>query len=164
MSCFLIGVEYSAIRSHLRTLLGQSLIAGIAVGITNGMGILYSTALGVKDEKKKSHVLASSIVLTALIGIIVTITSEFLISPLLVFVNTDSTIFTNASDYLHIYVVGTIAIFGYSLITTILRAMGNVRFQTICMLVTGILNAILDPIFIKNINFEVQHLLLCYLN
>lgn len=57
-------------------------------------------------------------------------------------------------NYLSIYILGYVAVYLYLYFTAILRSFGNTMFQAVAMLISTILNAILDPIFIKTIGFH----------
>ena len=54
-----------------------------------------------------------------------------------------------AKNYLSIYALGYVAVYLYLYFTAILRSFGNTMFQAVAMLVSTLLNAILDPIFIN---------------
>ena len=59
-----------------------------------------------------------------------------------------------AYSYLAIYVLGYLAVCLYLYFTAVLRSFGNSMFQAAAMLVSTILNAILDPIFIAFMGFH----------
>ena len=59
-----------------------------------------------------------------------------------------------AYSYLAIYILGYLAVYLYLYFTAVLRSFGNSMFQAVAMLVSTILNAILDPIFIHFIGFH----------
>ena len=59
-----------------------------------------------------------------------------------------------ARDYLSIYILGYIAVYLYLYFTAVLRSFGNTIFQVIAMLISTILNIVLDPIFILKIGFH----------
>ena len=51
-------------------------------------------------------------------------------------------------------ILGYLAVYLYLYFTAVLRSFGNSMFQAVAMLVSTILNAILDPIFIHFIGFH----------
>lgn len=57
-------------------------------------------------------------------------------------------------DNLSIYILGYIAVYLYLYFTAVLRSFGNTIFQVIAMLISTILNIVLDPIFILKIGFH----------
>lgn len=59
-----------------------------------------------------------------------------------------------AYDYLSVYLLGYVSVFLYLYFTAVLRSHGNTLLQAVAILLCTILNAILDPIFIKMIGFH----------
>lgn len=59
-----------------------------------------------------------------------------------------------AYEYLSIYLIGYLAVYLYCYFTAVLRSFGNTFFQVIAMLICTILNAILDPLFIRWMGFQ----------
>ncbi len=72
----------------------------------------------------------------------------------MIVLNTPTEIFDMAKNYLSIYALGYVAVYLYLYFTAILRSFGNTMFQAVAMLVSTLLNAILDPIFINIIGFH----------
>ena len=68
--------------------------------------------------------------------------------------NTPAETYDMAYSYLAIYILGYLAVYLYLYFTAVLRSFGNSMFQAVAMLVSTILNAILDPIFIHFIGFH----------
>ena len=56
--------------------------------------------------------------------------------------------------YLAIYILGYLAVYLYLYFTAVLRSFGNSMFQAVAMLVSTILNAVFDPVFIHFIGFH----------
>ena len=83
-----------------------------------------------------------------------TIVLEIFLEPILIVLNTPTEIFDMAKNYLSIYALGYVAVYLYLYFTAILRSFGNTMFQAVAMLVSTLLNAILDPIFINIIGFH----------
>lgn len=59
--------------------------------------------------------------------------------------NTPAETYDMAYSYLAIYILGYLAVYLYLYFTAVLRSFGNAMFQAVAMLVSTILNAILDP-------------------
>ena len=130
------------------------LLTSIAMGATNGISILLSQAIGAKNDLKKEQIISTSFYVAIIFSIFVTILLEVFLEPILVMLNTPNEIFEMAKNYLSIYILGYVAVYLYLYFTAILRSFGNTMFQAVAMLISTILNAILDPIFIKTIGFH----------
>ena len=130
------------------------ILTSIAMGATNGISILISQAVGAKEEKRTESLIATSLVTAVIFSILVTIGLELLLPTILHALNTPSETYDMAYSYLSIYVLGYLAVYLYMYFTAVLRSFGNSMFQAAAMLVSTLLNAILDPIFIKAIGFH----------
>lgn len=148
----LLGEQaYAALTNSTPTIL---LLTSIAMGATNGISILLSQAIGAKNDLKKEQIISTSFYVAIIFSIFVTILLEVFLEPILVMLNTPNEIFEMAKNYLSIYILGYVAVYLYLYFTAILRSFGNTMFQAVAMLISTILNAILDPIFIKTIGFH----------
>ena len=80
-----------------------------------------------------------------LVGFASGIASEYLMTAM----GTPAEVLTEAVSYLKLYLIGNVALFLYMQFTSIFRAFGDSVFQMKGMLMTVIVNAILDPIMIN---------------
>lgn len=130
------------------------ILTSVAMGATNGVSILISQAIGAKDRKKTESLIATSFCIAVIFAILVTILLEAFLPEILKALNTPAETYDMAYSYLAIYVLGYLAVYLYLYFTAVLRSFGNSMFQAVAMLVSTILNAILDPIFIHFIGFH----------
>lgn len=130
------------------------ILTSVAMGATNGVSILISQAIGAKDRKKTESLIATSFCIAVVFAILVTILLESFLPEILKALNTPAETYDMAYSYLAIYVLGYLAVYLYLYFTAVLRSFGNSMFQAVAMLVSTILNAILDPIFIHFIGFH----------
>ena len=127
------------------------ILTSVAMGATNGVSILISQAIGAKDKKKTESLIATSFCVAVAFSLLVTILLEASLPAILKALNTPAETYDMAYSYLAIYVLGYLAVYLYLYFTAVLRSFGNSMFQAVAMLVSTILNAILDPIFIHAI-------------
>jgi len=130
------------------------ILTSIGMGATNGVSILLSQAIGAKKDVKKNRVLSTSFFVSVIFSILITILLEVFLNPILTALNTPDEIFDMARSYLSIYILGYVAVYLYLYFTAVLRSFGNTMFQAVAMLVSTLLNAILDPILIRIIGFH----------
>ncbi len=130
------------------------ILTSVAMGATNGVSILLSQAIGAKDKRKTESVIATSLIFAIAFSLLVTLALELSLPFILKELNTPAETYDMAYSYLAIYVLGYIAVYLYLYFTAVLRSFGNSMFQAVAMLVSTILNAILDPIFIHFIGFH----------
>lgn len=130
------------------------LLTSVAMGATNGISILLSQAIGAKNEQKKKKLISTSFCIAVIFSLFVTLILELFLPVILTVLNTPAETMSMAKGYLSIYILGYLAVYLYLYFTAILRSFGNTMFQVIAMLVSTILNTILDPIFILKVGFH----------
>lgn len=130
------------------------ILNSIAMGGTNGISILLSRAVGARDKKSIESIVATSLVIAILLSGGMTLLLELLLKPILTFLQTPQETYQMAYEYLSIYLIGYLAVYLYCYFTAVLRSFGNTVFQVIAMLICTILNAILDPLFIRWMGFQ----------
>ncbi|MGX4599544.1 MATE family efflux transporter [Faecalimicrobium sp. JNUCC 81] len=132
------------------------LIIGFVLGLASGFSVLVSQKFGANDEEGLKKAVASAIVLSTIMAIIITIISVFAAKPLLRLMNTPNDIINDAAIYITIIFAGTFATFFYNMISGILRALGDSKTPLYFLIVSSILNIILDLVFIVNFKMGVS--------
>lgn len=130
------------------------ILTSVAMGATNGVSILLSQAIGAKDKRKTESLIVTSLMVAIAFSLLVTLGLELSLSAILKALNTPAETYDMAYSYLAIYVLGYVAVYLYLYFTAVLRSFGNSMFQAVAMLVSTVLNAILDPIFIHFMGFR----------
>lgn len=132
-----------------------TVLIGIGNGIGAGVNSLMSRCVGAKKYDSANN--------AAIHGLILTVILSIIISAILVFNLTDILILMGASevlsygyDYGFYIFAGTFAFFLPAILASILRAEGDVKRSTYPLVLTAILNMILDPIFIYTLNLGIK--------
>lgn len=130
------------------------ILTSVAMGATNGISILLSQAIGAKNQKRVESLIATSFIVGLAFSLAITLVLEIFLPRILTALNTPAETYDMAYSYLSIYVLGYLTVYLYLYFTAVLRSFGNSMFQAVAMLVSTILNAILDPVFIHFIGFH----------
>lgn len=130
------------------------LLTSIAMGAANGISILLSQAIGAKDKRKTESLIATSFAAVVLFSLLVTALLECTLPAILRVLQTPMETFNMAYSYLSIYILGYLPVCLFLYFTAVLRSFGNSMFQAAAMLAATILNAVLDPIFIRKFGFH----------
>jgi len=160
---FLLNISFNIVDTiWVGNLLGENAVAALtvsypliillnsfAMGATNGTTILISKYLGENEKEKAQKTHVTSLVLSVFISIILIFLCELGANKILSLLNTPSEIFSMAKDYLKIYLVGFFFVYIYLYLSAVLRSMGNTLTQMLFLLVSTIINIILDPLFIN---------------
>ena len=124
------------------------MIMAFAMLVGIGSAALISIKLGQQKKEEAEHILGNAFTLLIILSILVTVLGLIFLEPLLLKIGASKDILPYAKEYIIIILIG--AIFqsvGFGLNNTI-RSEGNPRAAMFTMLIGGILNTILDPIFI----------------
>jgi len=124
------------------------LLLALNTGVTTGVGVVLSQYFGgnKQEEMKKAYV-ASAIVA---VGVTVLITGIGLLTaePLLRLMQTSDELMPYAKDYLVIIYIGCVGTMLYNFSASVLRAVGNSVIPLVFLIVSSVLNIVLDIIFI----------------
>ncbi|WP_339788170.1 MATE family efflux transporter [Tissierella sp.] len=132
-----------------------NLLLVLFVGISVGAGIMVAQYFGAKDRKKLSHTIGVCISLTAIASIIIMVIGPIVTRPLLSFLNTPDTIIDWCANYLIIYFVGIAGFAYYNILAGVLRGLGDSLSALIFLLISTVLNVVLDIWFVAGLNMGV---------
>ena len=126
------------------------LLLALAMGLTNGVGIMAAQFFGAKnaDSFRKNLSTACFTLLGA--GVLITVLGIALSRPLLSgLLRADGAILPDALTYLRIYCIGLVFQFAYNTFAAILRSIGDSRSTMYFLLISTVLNIVLDLIFVQ---------------
>ena len=123
-------------------------LIGFFMGLASGAGVIISQAYGRGDNKEvKSAVLASTI-MTLVMGVAFTVIGVAFTPMMLDFINTPDEVTIEATTYLQIYFAGVIGLMIYNMGAGILRAVGDSKRPFYFLVVSAVLNIVLDLLFV----------------
>ncbi len=124
------------------------LIYGFVVGMTAGFTVLTAQKFGAGDMEAMRKTVAGAAILSLVIGIILTAAFMLFMRPWLVLMNTPEDIFHDAYSYIMIISAGILAQMLYNLLASILRALGNSKVPLYFLILSALLNVVLDLVLI----------------
>jgi len=127
-----------------------------AVGFTIGMGSgnYISRLLGEKNTEYASKVTATSFFTSLATGIVITISGLIFLDPLVNLLGATPTIAPYAKDYISIILFGAPFIISSFVLNNIIRFQGSAFYAMFGIGFGGLLNIVLDPIFIFTLKME----------
>ena len=131
------------------------LINGMVIGLTSGFSVLVSQKFGSKDEDAIKKSIASNIILSIISTIIITVVALLIKNPLLKLMNTPENIWGYANTYTTIIFVGIFTQTAYNMSAGILRALGDSKTPLYFLIISSVLNIVLDLVFIIKFNMGV---------
>ncbi len=132
-----------------------SLLVALFNGLSVGANILIAMQIGRKDNERVSDSVHTSYFMALSGGIILTVIGFFCAEPVLKLMNTPADIINLAVLYMRIYFAGSVPLLIYDFGSSVLRARGDTAGPTVILVVSGILNVILNLIFVIGFNMSV---------
>ena len=120
------------------------LIIGFAQGITNGFSVIVAQHFGSRDMHALRKSVAESIKLSVVLSFILTAISLFFLKIVLNIMRTDTVILKESLVYGYIIFGGLIVTMAYNLCSCILRALGDSKTPFLAIMISSILNILLD--------------------
>ena len=124
------------------------LIYGFVVGMTAGFTVLTAQKFGAGDMYAMRRTVAGASILSLIIGAVLTAAFMILMKPWLTVMNTPEDIFADAYAYIMIISGGILAQMLYNLLASILRALGNSKVPLYFLILSALLNSVLDLVLI----------------
>ncbi|EKQ55207.1 MULTISPECIES: MATE family efflux transporter [unclassified Clostridium] len=124
------------------------ILISIASGSTSAVSILISRNYGAKDFKAINKIIETSFSMFSIVAIVLIGLAFIFKNELLILMGTPSEIFNMASSYLEILLFATFINYMYYVINSILSGVGDTKTPVIFLILSTLINAILDPVFI----------------
>ena len=120
-----------------------------------GGASVISRALGERDHEKARRAAGNVMVFSLAFGLVMTLLGQFFLDQLLIMLGASEAIIPYAREYLGIILLGS-AFFSFGMaMNHVVRAEGKPKIAMAAMLISAVLNIILDPIFIFSLNMGI---------
>ncbi len=134
----------------------QMIVMAIAMMLGIGSASIISRALGAKDYQKANKALGNIIVLVTGFGLLMATLGNIFLDDLLQIFGATGNILPYSRDYASIILYGTVFHSFAMASNNIIRSEGRAKIAMMTMLISAILNIILDPIFIFVLKMGVR--------
>lgn len=127
---------------------------GTLVGV--GASTIASMLLGQRNYTMARKVLGNVVVLNGIIGMLFTVISLIFIDPILYFFGASENTLPYAKQYMEIILLANVITHIYFGLNSLLRSSGHPKMAMAATILTVVLNAILDPLFIFVLNMGIR--------
>ena len=124
------------------------LITFIAMGFSNAGQILISRYVGEKRHDRIGEMVSTLFTLLLSIAVVIMVVFLFTYQNIMAWLNTPDSIWEYTRQYVITCIYGTVFIYGYNLVSAILRGMGDSRHPFLFIAIASVLNVILDLLFV----------------
>ena len=133
-----------------------NLLIVLFVGISVGAGIMVSQYFGARNREELSKTIGNCITLTGIATLFVMVAASLVARPLLEILNTPESIIDWCHSYLLIMFIGCVGLAFYNILSGVLRGLGDSMSALLYLLVSTILNIILDVVFVAVLGMGVS--------
>lgn len=120
----------------------------IVMGFSNAGQVLLSQYIGAGDRARVKGTIGTMFTLIFACAVVLSVVCLVFIDPLLELINTPADAWDYAKDYSVTCICGLIFIYGYNLISSILRGMGDSKHPFIFISIAAVTNLVLDLLFV----------------
>lgn len=117
-------------------------------GFSTGAGVVIANLFGARDMKALHKSIETTMAATFLLSVLFTIAGVAAVKPMLRFMATPEDVFGEATVYLQIYIGGISGLLVYNMGSGILRAVGDTMRPLYFLILTSVLNILLDLVFV----------------
>lgn len=128
----------------------------IAIGMSNGCGILISQLYGAKRHDEMRQAVSTSLILVGAIGLAFTVVGSVIAKWVLMHIlSVPDSFLDMAVSYFAIYCFGLVFQFIYNIVSFILRSLGDSSATLYFLLVSSVTNIVLDMLFVAVFHWDV---------
>lgn len=123
------------------------LLVGFFNGTAMGAGVVISRYFGAKQYEKVRIAVHTDVAFGIVSGIVMSIIGVLFTPQILKWMGTPSDVFPNSVMYLRVYFCGSLAVVLYNVCKSILQAVGDSKRPLYYLIVSSVVNIILDLLF-----------------
>ncbi len=132
------------------------LLVGFSLGVGNGFSIVAARHFGAKNDELLKQSVAGALIIGGLFTALMMILGFIGVYPLLTLLNTPVHIIEEAYSYIYIIILFIGIMFAYNLFAGLLRAIGNSFIPLIFLILSSLINILLDYLFIAQFHSGIQ--------
>ena len=133
-----------------------NLLINVFIGFSVGTNVLAARYYGAGVQREASQVVHTSIAFSLLCGVVLIFLGLFLSGPMLTLMGTPDDVLDQATLYMRIYFSGMPIIMLYNFGNAVLRAVGDTRRPLYFLSAAGVLNVIMNLIFVTQLHMGVE--------
>ncbi len=129
-------------------------ITFLGMGVTGAGQVMTAQAVGRKDHEAVSRIVGTMTSFLAICGVVIMIAMQFVSDTILHWLNVPPEAFPQAHAYCSVCFWGVLFIYGYNIVSAILRGMGDSKKPLVFIAIAASFNLILDLLFVGVLKME----------
>jgi len=130
-------------------------ILSLTLGITMGATIVIAQYYGAKDMQNLRKAVNTSFAFIMISSMVIAISGYTFSYKILEFLNVPESVISQSALYLKVTFLGIPLMFGYNIISSMLRGLGDSKRPLYFLMVSSIINILLDILFVVVFNFGI---------
>lgn len=128
----------------------------IVMGFAGAGQVIIARSVGEKDMESVRHVIGNMFTILLSAAVVMSVVAFFIRDWLLKLVNTPADAYDYTLDYTLVCMIGLIFIYGYNIVSAIMRGMGDSKRPFIFVAIASVVNIVLDVLFVAVLDMEVM--------
>ena len=131
------------------------LLTFVAMGFSSAGQVIIAREVGMRNNDAVKKTIGTLFTLLFAIALVISVGCYVFRDPLLQVVNTPAEAYQYTMDYTVICILGLIFIYGYNVVSAIMRGMGDSKRPFMFVAIAAVINIVLDIVFVAFLNMEV---------
>lgn len=124
------------------------MLIGFLSGISAGAGVVVARYFGAKDHENMQTAIHTTVAFGIVAGVVMTVVGMALSPQILILMGTPENVMEGSVSYLRIYFSGSLGFVMYNVFVGILQAVGDSKHPLYYLMVSSVVNLVLDVVFI----------------
>lgn len=132
------------------------LLTSFFVGASMGAGVVISRYFGAGEPDRVSKAVHTNVIFSLICGIVLTVFGVFMTPQILRWMGVPNDVLPNSTAYLRFYFLGSVPVVMYNTLKGMMNAVGDSRRPLFYLIVSSVLNVLLDLLFVGALGLGVQ--------
>ena len=124
------------------------MLIGFLSGIASGASVIVSKYFGANDTGNLRRTVHTTVAFGLVAGVLMTLAGVLLSPQIILWMDTPDSVIEESATYLQIYFSGSLGFVMYNIFVGILQAVGDSRHPLYYLIVSSVINLVLDLVFI----------------
>lgn len=124
------------------------LMIGFFSGIAMGAGVVIARYYGAREKEKVERAVHTTVAFGLVASVVLTVIGVTLAPEILVWMDTPANVLPDSISYFRIYFIGSLGFVMYNVFVGILQSVGDSKHPLYYLIVSSVINIILDIVFI----------------
>lgn len=124
-------------------------------GFSTGASVVIARRFGARDNDSLHTAIQTTMAATLILAVVFTVVGLLCVEPMLRLMATPDDVFDQATIYLRIYIAGFSGLVIYNMCSGILRAVGDTTRPLYFLVITSVLNIVLDLYFVLGLEWGI---------